>query len=128
MELLIAIILTLLLINIYLSYTALNGNWRSTDDFTEQSNTDLYLNICPSGLAKKSRFVLEKDGATVVLDGYLYFINYNPLSLLNMKCTGLLYTTGFDDFFPKKLYFQYAPTPGYLKIWDKVVYGEFCKI
>lgn len=120
---LLTIIIVILLINIISSLINLQGNWKTTDAF-EEKGTEIYLNI--NGYAKKNcRFILNQGDESVILDGDMIFINYNPMALFLLGCSGYVCCSGFDDVYPKYIKFHY--TPGYLKLYKDVVYGEFQK-
>lgn len=120
----IIIIVLILIANLIYSIDEIQGNWKSTDSF-EEEGTEIYLNI--NGYIKKNcRFILNQNDESVVLDGDMIFINYNPVFLMLYGCSGHVYCSGFNDVYPKLIKFFYKP--GYLKFYKDVVYGEFNKM
>jgi hypothetical protein len=120
------IIIIFILINIYQSISAIQGNWRSTDEFTAESQTDIFLNI--DGVIKKNcRFILNKSEESKILDGDIYFVNYNPFTLFLFGCSGWARMQGFDGVFPEWVQFHFDPVAAYLRIWKDEVLGEFVK-
>lgn len=118
------IIIALLLLNLYITATLLEGNWETTEDFTDRSQTKIFMNI-RGKFYTDCRIIFIKD-EPVVSEGHMIFIG-QPLGCIFMYNCGIVYIRGFDDIFPRWLYYRFDPTGSLILKRDKI-YGEFTKI
>lgn len=126
MRVIIFIVVFVLLYNYFCSTTALKGTWQSTPEFSAESGTKVFLDI-QDRFKTDCRLVLIHNESGVVRDGTIYFIGLNPFSLIWFKSKGIAFTSGFEDIWPKKIYYEFDALQNSLKIYDKEVYAVLQK-
>ena len=119
------IILIIFIINWFSSTFILNGSWETVDEFTEKSDTKIYLNI--QGLLQKDfRFIFSKD-ENIIIDSKCYMFSLPYSWAFVVKTYGYIYFT--DEVpFPKKIKYCFDPQEGLLKLYSDKVYGVFKKL
>ena len=126
MKIFLAIILVIFFVNLYASSVLLNGNWESTDEFTESSHTKLYLNI-DGHFSRDSKLVIIHGENARAVEGRLTFIG-SPIGFILYKNFGLVSVSGFNGVLPKILYYTFDPLHGKLSLFRDKVYGNFQKL
>lgn len=126
---LIAIIIVLLFLNLYVCSTLLNGNWESTEDFSEKSDSKLYLNL-NGHFYRSAKLIIIKEEA-LVFEGNIIFIG-SPHGIFFWRNCGIAITS-FDKeenekIMPRLLYYTFCPLSGKLSLFRDKIYGEFQKL
>lgn len=127
---LILLIIVLILLNLYICSSLLNGNWESTEEFSEKSDSKLYLNL-QGHFYRNAKLIIIKDEA-LVFEGNIIFLG-SPHGLLFWRNFGLAIIS-FDSpqnnekIMPKLLYYTFSPLSGKLCLFKEKIYGEFQKL
>jgi hypothetical protein len=122
----IIIIAVFILINIYQSIRALQGNWKTTDEFVESSGVEIFMNI--DGIIKKNtRFIFTRGDDSVIMDGHLYFVIANPLTLFLFGGRGIVKCGDLSEVFPSWMHYYFDPITSRIRFWRDTLLGEFVR-
>jgi hypothetical protein len=139
---LIIIIIVLLAINIFVCSSLLNGNWESTEEFSEKADSKLYLNL-QGHFNRNAKIIIIKDEA-LVFEGNIFFIG-SPHGIFFWKNCGIAICTSFSpspsssqsdeekseketSILPKFLYYSFNPLKGHLTLFRDKIYAEMQKL
>ncbi len=136
---LIILIIVLLVLNLYVCSTLLNGNWESTEDFSEKADSKLYLNL-QGHFNRNAKLIIIKDEA-IVFEGNIFFIG-SPHGIFFWRNCGIAICTNFGEgdeenkkskdksvkVLPKWLYYSFNPLKGHLTLFRDKVYAEMEKL
>ena len=126
MKILIAIIIILILINYFVTSHLLNGNWMTTDDFSQKSNAQLFLNLTGHLYRSSKLIIVNQDTEPLIIEGHMIFIG-SPHNLLFYKNCGIVITRGYEGVLPKLLYYKFDIS-GKLILYKDKIYGDFSKL
>jgi hypothetical protein len=120
------LILVILLLNLYITFVLINGNYISTEEFAAESGAQIILNI--QGIIKKScRFIfIGANDETEIMDSGAWII-CAPSLFLQTKARGYIIFSEKMPF-PRRVKFMFDAVAGSLRIYGKILYGEFTKI
>jgi hypothetical protein len=126
MRILIYIIIILLFINFIIGSQLLNGNWISTNDFTEQCGAQLLLNLKNHVNRSAKLVMIPTDSEPIIIEGKMLFIG-SPHNIFYYKNAGIVKTSGFENILPSLLYYKFNIN-GDLILYRNKIYGCFAKI